>query len=145
MAVSSADFEAYRFSSKMGPQLRKVVEDQLREDLSHYGIAHTELLFDWSNSCLEGHDAAWLDGHLENFSDVALLDTQGQTIVEGWMEFMLEGELLLIYWDNLTSWDSFGKHLHKEEFGIPPHVWNRIPLSSQSNHMPYLMRTPPFI
>jgi prepilin-type processing-associated H-X9-DG protein len=143
--ASSENFTTYGFSSKMGPLLRHTVEQQLRADLCHYGVPHTGLQFDWSASCLEGKDAAWLDGHVENFSSIALLDQKGQTIAEGWMEFILVDGQLIVYWDNLTSWDTLGKHLHKAQFGIPQHIWNMIPENVQHLHQQDRMNVGPKI
>lgn len=135
MAISSENFETHGFSSKMGPLLRHAVEQQLREDLVHYEVQHADLHFDWSASCLEGSDAAWLDGHIENFSGITLLNQQGQTVVEGWMEFILADGRLLVHWDDLASWNAFEKHVHKSHFGIPPHIWNNLP-----EHIQHLYR-----
>lgn len=140
MPVSSEDFKTYGFSSKMGPQLRQVVEAQLREDLLQYGVTPTDLRFDWSANCLEWHDADWLDCTIENYSGIALLNRQGQAMAEGWLEFIRVDDLLLVYWDNLTSWDAAGEHPHKQQFGIPPHIWHRIPLPRRPAYPAYLMR-----
>jgi hypothetical protein len=141
--TSTNSFKEYGFSDKMGPQLRQVVERLLREDLLHYGIQSADWYFDWSDSCLEGRDAAWLDGHIENYSGIALLDQHGRVAVEGWMEFIVVGELLLVYWDDLTSWSTTGVQQHKKTFGIPLHIWQRIPSQHQSAYAAERMRDTP--
>lgn len=144
--VSGSAFKTYGFSAKMGPQLRQVVEQQLRQDLLHYGIQNADWHFDWSSSCLEGRDAPWLDGHIENYSGIVLLNQHEQVVVEGWMEFILAGELLLVYWDNLTSWSTAAEQQYKKHFGIPPHIWQCIPTQYQpayaTERMPDLSRLP---
>jgi hypothetical protein len=47
-------------SSPMGINLRKLVESQLLQDLINYGIDKLDLKFDWSESCIEGHDTDYL-------------------------------------------------------------------------------------
>lgn len=45
-------------SGSMGPKLRRLVETQLIDDLKNYGLNNPNLKFDWSESCVEGHDAS---------------------------------------------------------------------------------------
>ena len=112
----------------MGPKLRNLIEQQLLEDLLHYGFVNKELRFNWTAGCLEGKSAKYLDGSLENFSGIALYDDEQNALVaEGWMEFILAGDFFLVYWDNLTTWKNGERIASKEYFGIPPHVWKKIP------------------
>jgi hypothetical protein len=41
--------------TRMGPQLRAEVEQQLMSDLAYYGVASADLWIDWSDACQEGH------------------------------------------------------------------------------------------
>lgn len=111
----------------MGPQLRALVEKQLLEDLKHYSASPKYLKFDWSESCIEGHDTSFLDGHVENFSGIAIFDDNDELIAEGWMEFVHEGNFFLAYWDYLTIWENDKKVFDKRRPGIPDHVWVQIP------------------
>lgn len=92
-------------SSQMGPELRSLVERHLVEDLKFYGI-DKELHFDWSDSCIEGHDTNYLDGSLENFSGIAVFDNHENSVADGWMEFIHEGDFFLAYWNYVTTWES---------------------------------------
>jgi hypothetical protein len=78
-----ANYSYLGFSDSMGPKLRRLVEDQLLTDLSHYGIYSANLKFDWSDSCIEGYDATYLDGSLENYSGIAISDTEDNLVVGG--------------------------------------------------------------
>jgi hypothetical protein len=89
----------------MGPELRSLVERHLVEDLKFYGI-DKELHFDWSDSCIEGHDTNYLDGSLENFSGIAVFDNHENLVADGWMEFIHEGDFFLAYWNYVTTWES---------------------------------------
>lgn len=86
-----ASFSTYGFANQMGPRLRQLVEEQLMKDLQHYGISSQKMRFDWSESCIEGHAANYLDGSLENFSSISLYDEHNNVIADGWMEFILVG------------------------------------------------------
>ena len=120
----------------MGPQLRAFVEEQLLKDLLYYGVTLQDLKFDWSNSCIEGHDAAFLDGSFENFSEISLFDINDNPIAEGWMDF-LEVELdppLIIYWNFLDVIENGHLVSKKKSPGIPEHVWQRLsPKEKESN------------
>ena len=121
------NFIGLGLSSIMGPKLRKYVEGQLLTDLAHYGIDNEGLKFDWSESCIEGNDADYLDGSLENFSAIYLYNTQNELVCEGWMEFFL-GDESLVYWDHLDLWDSNSRKYETiKEFGIPDHISAQIP------------------
>ena len=114
-------------SSSMGPQLRDIVERYLAEDLKFYGIDTAELQFDWSDSCIEGHDTNYLDGSLENFSGIAVFNNHENLVAEGWMEFIHKGDFFFAYWEYVTTWDGDNKLGEKKDKGIPNHVWEQIP------------------
>ena len=114
-------------SDAMGPQLRELVEKQLLEDLKHYKIDQPNLKFDWSNSIVEGHSANYLDGLVENYSGILVLNENNQIIADGWMEFILEGDFFLAYWDHITTHEGKKKLAEKQLPGIPKHVWKQIP------------------
>ena len=114
-------------SDIMGPELRKLVETQLLEELPHYKIDKANLKFDWSNSQVEGHSAPYLDGTAENFSGILVLDENNQIVADGWMEFILDGDFFLAYWDFITTRDGKKKLSEKQLPGIPKHVWKQVP------------------
>jgi hypothetical protein len=40
----------------------------------------------------------WLDGEVENFSGIGLIDTVGNVVAEGSMEFIEADESLQVFW-----------------------------------------------
>lgn len=113
-------------STSMGPQLRAIVEMQLVDDLHFYSNELFRVQFDWSESCIEGRNCAYLDGILDNFSGIGLFDVNDNFIAEGWLEFIHEPDFFLVYWNHL---DFAAPRLgnSKLQFGIPPHIWQKIP------------------
>ena len=74
---------------------------------------------------LRAYTANYLDGSLENYSSIIIDGNDGNFIAEGWMEFVFNGDVLIIYWDLLEfSKDllALGKCFNKSEFGMPPHI-----------------------
>ncbi|GAB4029725.1 hypothetical protein [Spirosoma jeollabukense] len=120
-------------SPPKGPQLRTLVDKQLVADLASYGIAGLGLKFDWSNSCIEGHDSSYLNSDLENYSSILVFDEHDNLVADGWMEFIHEGDFFLVYWDYITIWQNGGKIFVKSEDGLPDHVWAQIPDSIKRN------------
>lgn len=117
----------------MGPQLRAEVERQLLKDLQRYTHEHSgDLTIDWSDICLEGHVTTYLDGYLENWSDVWLVNAQGARIAWGWIDFIHGGgdHPLFVFWQFLhfgeNTADVVGAH-----GGIPLHIWESLPESSK--------------
>ena len=127
------DYTDLGHSDKMGPQLRHLVEQQLLADLRCYGIERSGTRFDWSDSCVEGHDGYFLDGKLENYSSISVLDENNECIAVGWMDFLLADDFLLVYWDflsgySLETYEGPSFKTLKSKPGTPPHVWQQIPL-----------------
>ncbi len=104
-----------------------LVEKQLGADLQTYKVQKEKLKFDWSESCVEGHQLFYLDGSLENFSGIAVFDEMDSLVAEGWMGFVHSGEFVLTFWEFLTTWEDGKEVLHKKEAGIPDHIWRQIP------------------
>ena len=103
------------------------MEEQLLKDLLWYGVTKNNLRFDWSDSCIEGKDASYLDGALENYSGISIIDKQNKTVADGWMNFILADDYFLVFWDFLTSYHN-GEQVHnKKSPGIPTHIWDKIP------------------
>jgi hypothetical protein len=123
-------------SFPMGPELRKEVERQLLIDLSKYNVLNTNIKFDWSDSCIEGHSATYLDGSLQNYSGIQVYDENGDYIGDGWMEFILEKveDLFIVYWEFLDIIDN-GKEIGlKETPGIPDHIYELLPQKFRSKY-----------
>jgi|SRR6187401_642042 len=119
-------------SDIMGPLLRKFVEEQLIEDLTHYKVQNRDLYFDWTNSCQEGHCTDYLDGILENFSYVAVFDKNHLLIAEGWLDFVDNffdtnvDKKVIVYWEFVTTFDGQIRMVDKTEPGIPDHIWKTL-------------------
>ena len=117
------------FSDCMGPELRKLVERRLLDDLGNYLLpeieaSHVGLHFDWSDSCVEGHRTSWLDGEIENFSGIAVLDQEQNLIAEGWMEFIRTKADLEVFWWQLRG--AAIKSRIKTVNTVPKHIWDRL-------------------
>ena len=123
------NYDVLGLSSSMGPRLREFVECQLVEDLLIYGVSLQVLKFDWSESCIEGHDAEYLDGSFENFSGIAIFDRNDLLIAQGWMDFVQVDTGFFVYWDYLEIVE--GKKLvsKKVTHGIPNHIWEKLPIA----------------
>ncbi|RKD86395.1 hypothetical protein [Mangrovibacterium diazotrophicum] len=115
------------FADKMGPKLKNEVEKQLLNDLKFYGVDKPDLKFDWSESCIEGHDTNVLDGKVENFSGISVFDNMENLVAEGWMEFIHNENLFLVYWEFVTTWSGDKKLNEKKEIGLPNHIWVKLP------------------
>src|SRR5687767_3178057 len=100
MGNTSSDSQNLGHSNAMGPELRKSVERQLLEDLKHYKLDLPNLKFDWANSLVEGRSANYLDGMVENYSGILVLNENNQIVADGWMDFILEPGFFLAYWDH---------------------------------------------
>lgn len=116
----------------MGPKLRRLVEEQLSLDLRNYKIYQDQINFDWSESCIEGHDLELLDGSVENFSNISVYDNDGKLIAEGWMDFVYGGDFFMAFWELIKTLEGDKKIAEKKEFGIPKHIWKQIPDNLQS-------------
>jgi hypothetical protein len=68
------NYNHYGLSNPIGIKLRNFIESQLLDDLKYYPIDEplSELNFDWSDSCIEGHTTNYLDGRFENYSSIYL-------------------------------------------------------------------------
>jgi hypothetical protein len=117
-------------SNCMGPELRRFVERQLVADLNQYlsadcVIKSTDVHFDWSDSCVEGHRSRWLDGEIENFSGVAIRNHRQELVAEGWMEFIETEGSLEVFWWFLRGGDDYAIQ-DKNSNHVPEHIWARI-------------------
>jgi len=115
----------YGLSSSMSTELRKIVEFQLAEDLRFYGVDAVGVKFDWSNSCIEGHDGEHLGSHFENYSGILVFDKMDNLIADGWMDF-IDGPELVVYWDFIETWKGSKRLAEKSTPGVPKHVSDKI-------------------
>jgi hypothetical protein len=121
-------------STSMGPRLRALVETQLIKDLQHYGVENQSLKFDWSESCIEGHDTVYLDGSLENYSGISIFNHSDKLVADGWMEFIHRGQFFLAYWEFITIWGNDKKVFEKKSPGMPEHILKQIPDEIKTEH-----------
>lgn len=117
------------FSNCMGNKLRMEVERQLNEDLTCYGITYDEYRYDWSESCIEGHRVAYLDGDVENFSGISVFNDNDEIVVDGWMEFIYEPHenIFIAYWEYLDKYQHGEEIEVKGNGGIPRHIFEKLP------------------
>ncbi|HSI91502.1 MAG TPA: hypothetical protein VK927_10330 [Adhaeribacter sp.] len=127
MSTASSEKNSKIYAGRMGPELQQLVEKQLLAELPHYKIEKQNLSFDWSGSTGEGRSAEYLDGTVENLSGVLVLDEAGNVVADGWMEFILEPDFFLAYWDHITTREGKKKLAEKQMPGIPKHVWKQLP------------------
>ncbi len=73
---------------------------QLLQDVRHYGLASDGLVLDSSHPCQEGHWTEYLDGWLEEMSDVVVRDGHGEALAEGWLDFIhtAADNRLVVFW-----------------------------------------------
>lgn len=124
------NYSNYGLSISMGKLLRKEVETQLMNDLTKYSIDTTKRLnFDWSDSCIEGRCANYLDGSVDCFSGIELFDNNDNLIVDGWMDFICEKtyDIFIVYWDFLSIYENGKRVKIKETPGIPSHIIEILP------------------
>lgn len=123
------------FSSPMSIDLRKIVESQLLQDLKNYGIDKLDLKFDWSKSCIEGHDTDYLESSLENYSGITIFDKDDILVADGWMGFIHEGDFFITYWEFVQTFDKDKVIGQKNKPGIPKHIWNKLPDDIKPNYL----------
>ena len=127
METTTSDKQTYGAAALMSPELRELVEKQLLAELPHYKRDQAKLTFDWSGSMNEGHQIQHPLGIIASFSGILVLDENKQIVADGWMEFILEEDFFLAYWDHITIREGKKKLAEKQMPGIPKHVWKQIP------------------
>ena len=134
MKLKLPNYEELGYSDKMGNRLRIEVERQLIDDLFFYKIDSVDLKFDWSESCIEGHRASFLEGVVENYSGITVFDNEDNVVAGGWMEFIKSGDFFLVYWEFVKTWQHDIKLKEKKEVGIPSHIWKQLPDKLKAFH-----------
>ncbi len=112
------------------------VENKLVDDLNEYVLSgqkfqRGDVKFDWSESCIEGRRTSYLDGKLENFSGIQVLDRSSETIVDGWMEFIETEGTLHVFWWFLSSSGKYDLR-NKRTNQVPAHVWKLLSTEEQT-------------
>jgi hypothetical protein len=127
MANLNNEMKNLAYTERMGPMLRAEVERQLLKDLRCYRVEADGPCIDWSDTCIEGDATSYLDGELENWSGISVLDANKQIVADGWMEFIHGGgdKPLFVFWDFLTIFEQGVKRRAKARLGIPSHVWDK--------------------
>jgi hypothetical protein len=122
-------------SECMGPQLREKVEELLSKDLMQYGLNEDRFKFDWSESVIEGKRTTYLDGAVENFSEIYVFNGNDEIAAEGWMEFIhnKNENFFIVFWEYLSIFIN-GKEVEvKKDSGVPTHILNMLPFSTRKN------------
>jgi len=122
-------------SSPTNINLRKLIESQLLQDLRNYGIDRMDLKFDWSESCIEGHDTHYLESSLENYSGITIYDKDDRLVADGWMEFVHDGDFFITYWEFIEIFDNEKVVRQKDKPGIPEHIWAKLPDDIKTNYL----------
>lgn len=107
-----------------------MVDEQLLEDLRHYGLDSDDLSIDWSEAVHEGHCTQFFGDRLEESSDLTVLDRDGNPVAKGWMDFIHGGtndDPLFAFWLYLYLIQGNSHIQVKKEPTIPAHVWERLP------------------
>lgn len=135
------DDKNYGYTDIMGPLLREYVKRSLVQDLQHYlskdqKVEYSDCIFDWSETCIEGHRATYLDGQLENFSGIRIYDHFNNLVVDGWMDFVPEGDNLHVYWLFLHGGSRY-KIQSKETVDIPQQIWRLLDSSTKKTWAKY--------
>ena len=115
---------------RLGPELQAWVEQQLLQDLSHYGIHQSELSFDWSRVIQEGHWTEFQGKMLESLSDIDVHDADGNLVANGWMDFVHKsddkGAEPALFWLFLSVASGSGLRKMKEDAFLPAHLWETM-------------------
>jgi hypothetical protein len=115
-------------ASLMGDDLRREVERQLLLDLAHYRSSGLDsaLVLDWSNPCQEGHQASCFGGTIESMSDVSVVDSLGDLVAEGWIDFVHGPDGLTVFWLFLDLIENGSRTKVKASPEIPARVWQLL-------------------
>ena len=124
-----ANYTQYGLSRVIGTQLRTFIESQLLDDLKYYPINEplSELKFDWSDSCIEGHTTNYLNGRFENYSNIYLYNKYDKLVIDGWMDFIHKDDFIIVFWDFLDIYKNGNCIYKKLESGILSHIRIKLP------------------
>ncbi len=121
---------ASHYEQQVGASLLAVAEEQLLDDLRHYGVDPEGMTVDWSQALGEGHCTQAFGGWLEEVSGLTVLDRDGNEVAQGWMDFIHGGtkdDPLFVFWLFLHLNRDGSFVTVKKEPTIPAHVWERLP------------------
>lgn len=133
------DYINLSFADCMGINLKLEVERQLSEDLKCYGINHDDYKFDWSDCCIEGHRTQYLDGAVENFSSIMVFNANDELVADGWMEFIHEDDVFIVYWEFLDKYENDQELILKSKCGIPLHIYEKIPHQFKEKYKEHIL------
>ena len=115
---------------RLGPAVQSWVEQQLLNDLRHYGVHLDDLRLDWSQVVQEGH---WMDFRgrmLESLSDIFVYGSDSNIIAEGWMDFVKTSAATdaepKLFWLFLSVAAEGKLRRAKEDALLPVHVWESM-------------------
>ena len=115
---------------RLGPEVQLWVEQQLVNDLRHYGLDRDDLSFDWSQVVQEGHWMEFRGRMLESLSDILIRGSDGSVIAEGWMDFVCTsrapGSEPKIFWLFLSVATKGIFKKVKEDALLPAHLWDQM-------------------
>jgi hypothetical protein len=134
MENTTSDKAIYGAAAIMPPELRTQIETQLLAELPYYKLEKQNLRLDWSGSVNEGHQMKHPDGIIVSLSGILVLDEANNIVADGWMDFILEPDLFLPYWDHITTREGKKKLGEKQMPGIPKHVWKQIPIELREKY-----------
>ena len=115
---------------RLGLEVQSWAEQQLLNDLRHYGVARDDLTFDWSNVVQEGHWVQFRGRMLESLSDIVLRGPGGSIVAEGWMDFVITSKKgnsePRLFWLFLSVAIDGGFKQVKNDAILPLHVWSSM-------------------
>ncbi len=115
---------------RLGPAVQSWVEQQLLNDLRHYGVQGDDLCFDWTQVVQEGHWTDFRGRMLESLSDVAVRGSDGSLVAEGWMDFVIASEAPesepKLFWLFLSLAVDGNLKKVKEDALLPVHLWESM-------------------
>lgn len=134
MENKDLDKKIYGAASLMSPELRESVEKKLLDELTNYKLEKENLKFDWSGSANEGHQMQHPAGIIASFSGILILDENNAIVADGWMDYIIDEDLFLPYWEHITTREGKKKLAEKQMPGIPKHVWKEIPIALREKY-----------
>lgn len=115
---------------RLAPELQFWVEQQLLNDLRHYGVQGSDLAFDWSQVVQEGHRAEFRGRMLESLSDILVRGADANVVAEGWMDFVTITEMTdaepKVFWLFLSVVRDRNLQQVKNDALLPLHVWEAM-------------------
>jgi hypothetical protein len=116
--------------ARLGSEVQAWVEQQLLEDLRHYGVRAPRLSIDWSRAVQEGHYRDFRGVMLEGLSDIDVVDGHGDVVANGWMDFVDTSDDAsqppVVFWLFLRLDSDDSRAGAKVDANLPAHVWDEL-------------------